>query len=240
VPDPPLSVQKPKLEPFVPKPIRGEKNDKFKKELLRKRRTYIRYFEKNLPLVNDKLSRIAEVRKLKDFAISERKFLREKKVMEGRQLVDEFLHRSHRTHALDPSEYYRIRMHELKTRKDGATPVGKLTKKSKKYVERYKKRLTIKTLKEKERRLAAEHEWLLKIEDWQTKYGTPSTKIMYALPLAVLARSRKAPLQRSNAMRGKGKKGKEKAPVRSFDEIRKDYDRINEYKNRKRRGNPFL
>jgi hypothetical protein len=241
-------IEQPKLSAIVPDD-RG-KNDKFKRNLLSKRRTYTKYFERSLSTIDDKLRKIVLARDIKA------------------RLWDEQVERRERVssaycgvYCSEEHKHVRISARAKKLRALGPLPevnprekerLDKLTKKSKKYilrtVEKDRKRLTIIKRRgfqlslEEERRLAVEKEKERVASEARggamvgfVREGFSDLSIQHPpsmtqrppdpdqrpywerdaerIALSNLepdpipeARARKAPLRRSNAIRGKGRR----------------------------------
>lgn len=129
-------------------PSQTGKNDKLKKELLKKRRTYLKYFERNLSTIDDKIRKIALARGIKEQSVAEQsatRLIRYSKGWKSKGILTELRQDQRRTR-LDISGALLRAENELK-------------KKSKKYVLRVARKWDAKTIddqkrKNKERRLA--------------------------------------------------------------------------------------
>jgi hypothetical protein len=128
-------------------PSQTGKNDKFKSKLLKKRRTYLKYFERNLSTIDDKIRKIALARGIKEqsvYAQNATRLIRYSKVWRSKDILTG-LEQDQR----DSAGVIRTLLGEG----------DKLKRKSKEYVARVARKWDAKTVddqrrKNKERRLA--------------------------------------------------------------------------------------
>lgn len=205
----PQLVEEPQLS--VVEPVDRGKNDKFKRNLLSKRRTYQKYFERGLSTIDDKLRKIALARGIKE------------------RVRDEAVE-----YAANGVSIRKYLMKPFRPNPDEQKSGHELTRKSKKYMFRLgaklskvvagtQQRLAIRNLNAKERRHVLHLEFLQGFARRQVQFGhLPSVCPLHECnrPECVAhwlsqgyervgdppTWTRKAPLKRSNAMRGKGKK----------------------------------
>jgi len=215
-------------------PSQNGKNDKFKSNLIKKRKTYHRYFERNLSTIDDKLRKIVLARDIKCAASAARAAVVDS--------VEGVFRPGLRPWKLHPKVEEAAAAAKLAEQRCDES-LNKLTKKSKKYVERCastfvlrrevtQKRLATKNLNAKERRrlahIDAQEAWAMRNRSFGHLPSVCSLPprlcrrkecIDHWLSVGYVERdgewvktqpARKAPLKRSNAMRGKGKRGKGK------------------------------
>jgi hypothetical protein len=241
-------VEQPKLSVIIPDD--HGKNDKFKKNLLSKRRTYTKYFERSLSTIDDKLRKIALARDIKERLWEE---LADRREGVSSQYCGVYCSEEHKHRRITPREKKLVALGPLpRVNPREKERLDKLTKKSKKYIQRLvekdRKRLTI--IKRRGLQLSLEEERRLAVEKEKERVASearggamigfvregfsdlgiqyppsmvqrpsdPDTRpywerdaeriaLSYLEPDPIPeARARKAPLRRSNAIRGKGRR----------------------------------
>jgi len=137
-------------------PSQTGKNDKFKQKLLKKRRTYQRYFERNLSTIDDKIRKIALARGIKEHSIVElnaTRLIRYSKSWMSSDILHEL--------KTDQKET-RLEINDAVLRAK-----NELKKKSKKYILRVARKWDAKTIDDQKRKNKERRQALLANEDME-------------------------------------------------------------------------